>query len=94
MRGRYTQTTPAKGLIVALLCMCVLMQMLSVPTTLWNPQGSADLFSVSILEGYAVPPLPPLVCEFHEETSRLEQREIMRTFLFDHSLFHPPVLAS
>lgn len=37
------------------LCLCLTMQMLGVPATLWDTQGVGDTFGVSVLEGFSLP---------------------------------------
>ncbi len=87
-------TNLAKCLWVVLLCLCVLMQVLGDPTTLWNPGSSPDLYGASVFTGYTIPPLLTLQSDSHAYTRRVNQEETARLSIFDHSLFHPPILAS
>ncbi len=80
--------------VCLLLCLCVLMQMLGVPISLWSPADMADVYGASILEGYAVPPLLPESSQPQRGVPLREQDDASRVPLLDHSLFHPPVLAS
>jgi hypothetical protein len=87
-------TNLAKCLLAVLLCLGVLMQMLGVPTTLWAPGNTLDLYGASVFTGYAIPPLLTLQSDSLAYARSVDQEETGRESVFDHSLYHPPILAS
>ena len=70
--------------LVALLCLCVLFQMLGVPATLLSPGDAADTLGASVLEGFSLLPSLP----------QLALRAYTWPVVDTHALVHVPVLAS
>jgi hypothetical protein len=77
-------------LSVAMLCLCVAMQMLGAPITLWAPQLSVDVLGASILEGVSIPPSPPMVHTSLVNTALPDRGDTLRSSLLPQNAFHPP----
>lgn len=79
-------------LTVVVLCFCVVMQMLGVPATLWDPSAMPDTLSTTLLlEGFSIP--ASIQAVFHSVLLRLQEslQQSPHIPLLTHSLFHPPV---
>ena len=77
-------------LSVAMLCLCVAMQVLGAPITLWAPQLSEDVLGASILEGVSIPPSPPMIHTSLVNTSLPDPGDTLRSSLLARNAFHPP----
>lgn len=77
-------------LMVIVLCLCVTMQVLGAPVTLWFPSMTPDTVSASILEGFSIPPSLPQLDASSSGMLAHELTPCRRVSLVDHSLFHPP----
>jgi len=78
---------------IIVLCACVLMQMLGVPATLWNPSVIPDTLGSSLfIEGFSIPASAPAV--FHVFIAFLPEslQQNPHIPLLSQSLFHPPVV--
>jgi len=78
-------------LVLALLCACVVVQMLGVPATLLDPAAASDTLGNSVLEGFSV---PPSVIEIRPLTKAQPVTDILHVFtrpLLITVPFHPPV---
>ncbi len=75
---------------VGLLCLCVLMQVLGAPVTLWSPSITQDTLGASILEGFSIPPSLPRLDATSSGILADELILCRRVSLFERSLFHPP----
>lgn len=78
-------------LSVVMLCVCVAMQVLGAPITLWAPQLSVDVLGASILEGVSIPPVPPMIHTPLTNTSLPDRGDMLRSSLLARNAFHPPV---
>lgn len=72
------------------LCLCVLMQMLGTPTTMWNPGCSVDGLHVVIVEGLSIPPTVTTPCQTFIGALPPDRSMKSPVPLLDRSLFHPP----
>lgn len=78
--------------LILFLCLCVALQMLGVPVTLLDLEGSADLSAATALEGLSLPP-NPLALLVHNGSSMLPEMPLtVDTPLLPNSLFHPPLI--
>ena len=78
------------GLMLLGLCLCLLMQMLGAPTTMWNPGCSSDGLHAVLVEGLAIPPTVAPPC-LPTSGAVLPDRSMERPVpLLDRSQFHPP----
>lgn len=72
-------------------CLCVMAQMLGVPTTLLNPADSSDLLGSTVLEGFSViPPTPELFLPTISVAISGFLPPVL-AFVIAATLFHPPV---
>lgn len=76
---------------VLCLCICVIAQMLGVPTTLLNPAGSADLLGSSVLEGFSVLPQVLEVLLAATFVAVCSFLSAMHVPVIAAAVFHPPV---
>lgn len=77
--------------IIAVMCVCVVMQMLGVSTTMWSPSATPDTLSAALFEGLAIPPaIPRAICSVLVVPLETIQQSL-HTPLLTRSLFHPPV---
>ena len=76
--------------IAILLCLCVVMQLLGAPITLMSASDANDVFSSSVLEGFAVPQrvLPLLIVSKFLPAN--EQIPLRYFLTLDSNQFHPP----
>lgn len=77
--------------VVIFLCVCVIVQMLGVPVTLFNLANAPDTLTASVLEGYAVPPTLPELALSPESVLVTELHPPVYARIFASALFHPPV---
>lgn len=76
--------------VIGLLCLCIVMQMLGAPMTLWDAQSVSDPFGSSVVEGFSIP------VEFQPQPAPLPLSFVAViaaapfTPLFLHDLFQPP----
>ena len=75
---------------VGLLCLCILMQSLGVPITLWNPSWGDEALQTSVLEGFSM--ISSVLNPWSMKSGLcLDQPSGRRLVtLLDRSLFHPP----
>ncbi len=73
------------------LCLCVLAQMLGVPTTLLSPAGSADLLGSSVLEGFSMLPQVPEALVAATFVAVWSFLSAMHVPVIAAAVFHPPV---
>jgi len=78
-------------LMVLCLCICVIAQMLGVPTTLLSPAGSADLLGSSVLEGFSVLPQVPEALVAVTFVAVWSFLSAMHVPVMASAVFHPPV---
>lgn len=76
---------------ILLMCVCVLMQMLGVPSTLLSPSDSSDLLGSSVLEGLSVPPHVPEVFRLVTSAMAVVLTPAVPISVVASVLFHPPV---
>ena len=74
-------------LVVFLLCFCVVMQMLGVPVTMWNP-WETDTSGENL--GFTIPPTIPQLNPSILLTSLEMGQPNPYTFLLLRTVFHPP----
>lgn len=77
--------------VVIFLCVCVIMQMLGVPVTLFNLADVSDTRAASVLEGYSVPPTLPELALSPESVLVTELHPPVYARILASALFHPPV---
>ena len=80
-------------LAVTVLCVCVGMQMLGVPVTLWDPQFDADNVVSSILEDFSIPETSLSTIGMVQYSAIHQSSHILQLPTLAYSLFHPPVSA-
>ncbi len=73
-----------------LLCLCVTMQALGAPITLWEPHGNDDLLGASILEGFSIPADLLTVVVSAPEWVAFDHLSFVRSAVVLHDVFHPP----
>ncbi len=78
--------------MVMLLCICVMVQMLGVPTSLLNPAETTDTSAASVLEGFTVLPAVPQLTPLEKAISEIEAQSSVHLPIFVSAPFHPPVL--
>lgn len=77
---------------IIVLCACVLMQMLGVSATLWNPSAMPDTLGSSLfIEGFSIPTSVPAVFQGFIALLPESLRQSPHVPLLSHALFHPPV---
>jgi hypothetical protein len=86
----YTMVRILTILTVSMLCLCVTMQVLGAPITLWAPQLSVDVLGASILEGASIPPSPPIIHTSLTNTCLPGRGDTLRSPLLARNAFHPP----
>ena len=86
-RGR----SVARLLFVSALCCGVILQMLGVPVTFWDLDDTADFFSTSLLEGFAVPSNGPMVFPWSRAVFAAIVGERLYYSLSPPLVFHPPL---
>lgn len=82
---------PAVFFVIGLLCLCVAMEILGAPISLWNIYQSVDLLESSPLEELSLPSTVPELSvsqyrKFYSPSPPLEH-----DILLARSLFHPPI---
>ena len=82
---------PAVFFLIGLLCLCVAMQILGAPISLWDIHQSVDLLESSPLEELSLPSAAPELSvsryrKFYSPSPPLEY-----AILFAQSFFHPPL---
>lgn len=80
----YTMARILTILTVSMLCLCVTMQVLGAPITLWAPQLSVDVLGASI------PPSPPMIHTSLTNTCLPGRGDTLRSPLLARNAFHPP----
>lgn len=75
---------------IILLCICIGMQTLGAPVTLWDPQTEGDTLTESLLEGFSIAQTAlivsgPLGCTIQGESS-----DLLQSLTLTQSLFRPP----
>ncbi len=83
--------TTGRGLL-ALLCLCVFMQVLGVPTTLWSMELVNDLYEGSILNGDSITAWQVFLVRPTIERVSSDVRHPVPERLPDRALFRPPCL--
>jgi len=77
-------------LLIGLLCIGILLQILGVPLTFWDLDGSSDLVESSLLEGFAIvsnePVLSPSLQSLYLSNTHSLAYLLSPQYLF----FHPP----
>jgi hypothetical protein len=73
-----------------LLCLCVLMQMLGVPATLWDPGDSFDIVE-SVLEGWSIHAQYTLLPPGSRFRPIPDTRLMLRGPILAGALFRPPL---
>ena len=84
---------PYYVLALTMICLCIGMQALGAPITLWNPQTDGDTFTASVLEGFSIPPALSIV--IRPQSSPLQDfspYRLQSAPLID-SLFRPPAIS-
>jgi hypothetical protein len=82
---------PAVFFLIGLLCLCVAMQILGAPISLWDIHQSVDLLESSPLEELSLPSAAPELSvsryrKFYSPSPPLEY-----AILLAQSFFHPPL---
>ncbi len=77
-------------LCVSALCLCVFMQILGVPTSMWNLEGSEDLFQGPILEDLSIPTLKEHFTPVRWGAYPCSTSHVVRDMLLEGLLFRPP----
>jgi hypothetical protein len=76
--------------LILFLCLCVVFQMLGVPATLLDLEGSADLIAAAALEGLSLPPNAP-ASPVQDGSRMLPDVPLTAAIAVPpNSLFHPP----
>ena len=80
------------GTAVAVACLCVgiLMQLLGVPTMLWELTLDLDLSETASPEGFTVPPTVPSLFSIDSGPRVEDVPERFASRMFDQSVFRPP----
>lgn len=82
---------PPATFIILALCLCVVMQMLGVSATMWNPSETPEALGAGLFECLAIPPaVSPLTCAASASSLEAVQQSLHAVNL-SRSLFHPPV---
>lgn len=81
------------SMVVVGLCVCVIMQMLGAPTTMWNPECTVDGLHGVVIEGLSIPPTVTTVCRTSGRALASDRPLERPSPLLDRSLFHPPDLS-
>lgn len=87
--GRSSRSVHGTFLIL-FLCLSVVFQMLGVPATLLDLEGSADLIAAATLEGLSLPPNAPPSPVQHGSRMLSDVSLTVATTVPPNSLFHPP----
>ena len=77
--------------VVLLLCFCIIVQMLGVPVTLLSAVVASDTLSMSVSEGFSVPPCAPQLSPVMEGLRLCDVLLKPQLPLLPSSVFHPPV---
>ena len=77
--------------VVLLLCFCIIVQMLGAPVTLLSAVVASDTLSMSVSEGFSVPPCPPQLTPVLEGQRLCDVLLTPQSPLLPSSVFHPPV---
>lgn len=82
--------SPTSTVLAVLLAFCLATQVLGLPVSIWNPEGTDDLFGSSLLEGFSI--LSHFFAGLLYPSSRnMPLRKFSGPqFLLAHSWFHPP----
>ncbi len=78
-----------------LLCVGILMQLLGVTITLWDPAATADIadpLATSVLEGFAIPSTLTTLSFLPHPVPLMIVFSLLQSFLLASVPFHPPVL--
>ena len=78
--------------IALALSLCIAMQLLGVPATMWMPDPTLDTFGSSVSEGFSIPPAIVPVVQLVVITLLVAFQQTFHVPLLSRSLFHPPVL--
>lgn len=91
---------PTRGLkgnagvmILLLLCISVVVQMLGVPVTLFNPGVTSDIPGASVLEGFSVPPSAVQLSFSTDAVLVIEVHRLISRPVLASAPFHPPLLS-
>ena len=78
-------------IVVMALCLGVVVQILGVETAFWNLMGSEDMFTSSLLEGFAILSAQLPVCPVFRKgvISGVDTR--LQASLIQNHFFHPPL---
>src|ERR1043165_3021821 len=77
--------------MVILVCLCVLIQLLSMPITLLSPLDATDHLATSFIEGIALPVSLPQLMRSVDSTPVTEVSLFAHAPVLASSMFHPPV---
>jgi hypothetical protein len=77
--------------MLAFLCVCVGMQVLGVPMTLWDPQFDLESSAASSLQDVSIPETILIITGLLQYTAVPESSCVVQFVALSHSLFHPPV---
>ena len=92
MDSRHLNQPHAVVMILGLLwlCLCLAMQMLGVPATLWDTHDGGDTFGASVLEGFSLPTaLQPPPTPFLSSSVAISSVHHVSAVPI-HQLFQPP----
>ncbi len=82
---------PAVYFIIGLLCLCVAMEILGTPISLWNIYQSVDLVESPPLEELALPSAVPELSVSQYRTLYAPSPPLEHDILLAQSFFHPPL---
>ena len=77
--------------LITVLCIGVAVQMLGVPLSLWELDGSSDIAGSSILEGFAVISNEPVLFPSSQSQFAFSRIDHHYIHLGQHLFFHPPL---
>jgi hypothetical protein len=77
--------------LVLLLCLCVFLQMLGVPAPLLNAGGSFEMDDSSVLEGWSIQPLCPLISTSSDFVLVDDTQPFMCVPILARAFFRPPL---
>ncbi len=78
-------------LLIGLLCVGILLQILGVPLTFWDLDGSCDLVESSLLEGFAIVSEEPLLSPILRSSSLSSTDPLACPLAPQYLFFHPPL---
>ena len=77
-------------LLIGLLCVGTLGQMVGLPVTFWDLDGSSDLVESSLLEGFAIISVKPTLFPIFRSMYSCETVSVAYRLSAQHLIFHPP----